>query len=201
MYKRRRFDESARLSAESLSLFWENGNLSEAAQCIENLADSAGVTGHFRTAARLYGITEELQERLGAPIWPIYRTEYEQEVAIARAGIPADQFAAEWAAGRALPAAAAVADALAVADELAHSGTIEQPLDDRSAQVSQDHGLTPRELEVLLLIAAGQSNRDIADSLFISVTTVKGHVKNIMAKLDLDSRTALAAWAHRHGLV
>jgi predicted ATPase/DNA-binding CsgD family transcriptional regulator len=201
MYKKRRFDESARLSAESLALFWENGNLSEAAQCVENLADISGVTGNSSAAARLYGVAEELQERLGAPIWPSYRTEYEQEVAIARSGMPAEQFAGEWAAGRALPAATAIAEALAVADELASQQLPEQRSGDTGPQASDAHGLTSRELEVLRLIATGQSNKDIADALFISVTTVKGHVKNIMGKLDLDSRTALAAWAHRHGLM
>jgi DNA-binding NarL/FixJ family response regulator len=50
---------------------------------------------------------------------------------------------------------------------------------------------------VLRLLATGASNQEIADALFISVTTVKGHVQSIMRKLDLNSRTALAAFAVR----
>ena len=69
-----------------------------------------------------------------------------------------------------------------------------------AAEATLGAGLTPRELEVLRLIAAGQSNQAIADALFISLLTVKGHVKSILAKLGVDSRTAAAAHAHRHGL-
>lgn len=61
-------------------------------------------------------------------------------------------------------------------------------------------GLSPRELEVLALIAAGRSNRQIADELFISEKTVASHVTHILTKLGQPSRTAAAAFAHRHGL-
>ena len=59
--------------------------------------------------------------------------------------------------------------------------------------------LTPREREVLGLIAAGYSNRQIAQELFISVKTASVHVSNILAKLGLSSRTQAAAWAHEQG--
>ena len=62
------------------------------------------------------------------------------------------------------------------------------------------HGLTPREAEVLRLVAAGRSNGEIAAILFISVPTVKRHVSTILAKLDLPSRPAAVAFAHTHGL-
>jgi DNA-binding CsgD family transcriptional regulator len=60
--------------------------------------------------------------------------------------------------------------------------------------------LTPRELEVLRLVAAGRSNREIAELLYISVPTVKRHLTNIFAKLALPSRSAATAYAHTHGL-
>ncbi len=61
-------------------------------------------------------------------------------------------------------------------------------------------GLTPRELEVLRLVAAGRGNRDIADELFISIKTVSVHVSNILGKLGVASRGEAAAAAHRHHL-
>ncbi len=61
--------------------------------------------------------------------------------------------------------------------------------------------LTRREREVLQLIAVGCSNQEIADRLYISVRTVKSHVTNIFTKLDLASRAAAVAYAHRHHLV
>lgn len=61
-------------------------------------------------------------------------------------------------------------------------------------------GLTPRELEVLRLISQGLSNKDIAARLVLSEHTVHRHISNILAKLDLSSRAAAAAYAARHGL-
>ena len=60
--------------------------------------------------------------------------------------------------------------------------------------------LTPREAEVLRLLAQGLSDREIAEGLFLSSRTVGGHVTSLLTKLDLDSRTAAAVYAVRHGL-
>lgn len=61
--------------------------------------------------------------------------------------------------------------------------------------------LTERETEVLTLIAEGLSNRDIAGRLFVTEATVKTHVNNVFAKLDVGDRAAAVAWAFRSGLV
>jgi DNA-binding NarL/FixJ family response regulator len=61
-------------------------------------------------------------------------------------------------------------------------------------------GLTGREVEVLRLIAAGHSNRAIAQALFISPNTVLRHVSNIFAKTGVANRAEAAAYATRHGL-
>jgi ATP/maltotriose-dependent transcriptional regulator MalT len=63
------------------------------------------------------------------------------------------------------------------------------------------HGLTPRELEVLRLVAAGASNRQIAAELVLSERTVDRHVSNLYAKLRVSSRAAATAAAYREGLV
>lgn len=62
-------------------------------------------------------------------------------------------------------------------------------------------GLTSREVEVLRLVAAGQSNHDIASTLVLSEKTVARHISNIFAKLDVHSRTAAAAYAFENRLV
>ncbi len=57
-------------------------------------------------------------------------------------------------------------------------------------------GLTPREVEVLRLLAAGRSNRDIAEHLVLSERTVARHVANIFAKIGVGSRSAATAYAY-----
>ena len=61
-------------------------------------------------------------------------------------------------------------------------------------------GLSQREVEVLRLVAAGKSNRDIADALCISLNTVATHVRNILTKTGTANRTEAAAYALRQGL-
>jgi DNA-binding CsgD family transcriptional regulator len=69
------------------------------------------------------------------------------------------------------------------------------------ARGGDSHGLSGRELEVLRLVAAGKSNREIAGELVISEHTVARHVQNIYRKLDVSSRAAATAFAFEHDLV
>ncbi len=59
--------------------------------------------------------------------------------------------------------------------------------------------LTDRERDVLTLLAQGMTNKDIAQSLFLSVRTVEAHLRNIYGKLDVASRTEAVLWAVQHG--
>ncbi len=67
--------------------------------------------------------------------------------------------------------------------------------------MKQWSGLTEREREVAALIAAGKSNREIAESLVLTVRTVEAHITRILTKLGLKSRTEIAVWAVAKGLV
>lgn len=69
------------------------------------------------------------------------------------------------------------------------------------AEHMSDDGLTPREVEVLRKVSAGNRNRDIADQLFISEETVKVHLKHIMDKLGAKDRTQAIAIAVRRGII
>jgi ATP/maltotriose-dependent transcriptional regulator MalT len=90
----------------------------------------------------------------------------------------------------------AVTDAGATATLLRDIGTHKE-----TGKTSNLAGLTQRELEVLRLVAQGLSNQDIADRLVLSKHTVHRHVSSILAKLDLSSRVAAAAYATRHNLL
>jgi DNA-binding NarL/FixJ family response regulator len=61
-------------------------------------------------------------------------------------------------------------------------------------------GLTEREAEVLALIAAGLTNAEIAERLFVAETTVKTHINRIFAKTQSRDRAQATLYAHRHGL-
>ena len=68
------------------------------------------------------------------------------------------------------------------------------------APIAPPDGLTPREVEVLRLIASGKSNQEIATELVISINTVTNHVKNILGKTGCANRTEAAAYAIPRGL-
>ncbi|MCI1018534.1 response regulator transcription factor [Microbacterium sp. C5A9] len=61
--------------------------------------------------------------------------------------------------------------------------------------------LSSREIEVLELVAAGRSNSEVADQLFVSETTVKSHLAHIFSKLDVSSRTAAVSAARQRGII
>ena len=100
-----------------------------------------------------------------------------------------DGFEFELDAARRVFEQLGAAPSLAVVDSLTTGGE------------SQAHGLTPRELEVLRLVATGKTNREIALTLVISEHTVARHVQNIFTKLGVASRTAAGAFAFEHELV
>jgi DNA-binding NarL/FixJ family response regulator len=69
------------------------------------------------------------------------------------------------------------------------------------SEVAEDIGLTPREREILSLVAEGGTNRDVAQRLWVTEQTVKFHLANIFRKLDVTNRTQASRWAHEHGIV
>ena len=81
------------------------------------------------------------------------------------------------------------------ASSLPNSGKPAQPSDPRIAS------LTPREKEILVLISQGMSNAEIADRLVVSATTVKTHVGNVLAKLDVRDRVQAVVVAYETGLM
>jgi two-component system, NarL family, response regulator NreC len=80
-------------------------------------------------------------------------------------------------------------------------GLLRQPATTRNRRGERLPALTPREVEVLRLLARGNTNRQIAALLGLSVRTVESHRANLMGKLELASRVELVDYAEEHGLV
>jgi non-specific serine/threonine protein kinase len=178
--------------AESLVLLQGGEDPLMIANCIRSLGAVAAAVGQAERAARLLGAAEALRARRGLAEQPHERAYYDRLLAPARAGLAAADFAAAWAAGRALPLEQAVAEALAVADDVARS----------APRVAGDaSGLTPREGQILKLLTEGRTDQEIADALFISRRTANTHVASILAKLGARSRREAAALATERHLI
>jgi DNA-binding NarL/FixJ family response regulator len=93
-----------------------------------------------------------------------------------------------------------VADGQAALDPAVQRHLVEAIATGPSVEPAAD-GLTPREAEVLTLIAAGLSNAEIAERLVVSEATVKSHVNHILPKIGARDRAQAVGYAYRHGLV
>jgi DNA-binding CsgD family transcriptional regulator/tetratricopeptide (TPR) repeat protein len=166
------------------------------ATALQGFAGVAVLQGDLVGAARVLGAAATLQGNL-AQGEIVIDALAEQVVADVRARLGDAAFDAAWHEGQALSPEQIVAEALAVAERQepgidAHTGP-------NAAGVPG--GLSPRELEVLRLLAAGRSNPEIAAALVISRHSVERHVNHILAKTGAANRVEAAAFAHRHGLV
>jgi len=133
--------------------------------------------------------------QLAAAVWQELEAPYDVARARLLVGLACRDLGDDDAATLELEAARATFERLGAVPDVARVATlVREDADDT-------HGLTPRELEVLRLVAAGKSNREIASTLVISEHTVARHLQNIFGKLDVSSRSAAGAFAFAHDLV
>jgi non-specific serine/threonine protein kinase len=190
--------------AESLALHREQDNRPGVLESLAGFGALMVAQGQPRRAAILFGAIAALRAALNVPMWPAERVEYERHVAATRAQLDEATFAVAWAEGRALTLEQAIVEALAVSPEAHPTQQDIGPTDPAPQQAGAAPDrlgtLTPRERQVLALIAQGYSNRAIADTLVIAERTAEIHVSNILSKLGVTSRTQAAAYALAHGL-
>jgi DNA-binding CsgD family transcriptional regulator len=127
--------------------------------------------------------------------WQELEAPYEAARVRVLAGLACRQLGDGDTAEMELDAARRVFQELGAAPDLARLAKIS-----RTAQAKAAGGLTKREVQVLALVAAGNSNRAIAAELFLSERTVERHLSNILTKLGVGSRTAAAAYAFERGI-
>ncbi len=163
---------------------------------LAGLARIAAAHGQPEVAAQLAGAVDAVTEAAGAVISDAMRDNCERAAALACAALGEERFAALRAAGGKLRLEEAAALAAAVAIPQIRSA---QPA---PRPTSSDTGvLSAREEEVLRLVAAGRTDREIADALFLSRRTVNAHVARILAKLDVHTRREAVSRGRELGLL
>jgi non-specific serine/threonine protein kinase len=172
---------SVRLQAE-IGATWYMANP------LSGLASIAAQQRRYTTAAHLLGAAAAIHEKSGSADPIIERGRNAQTRELVRLVCGDEVLQREMATGRTL----SIAEVVALAGE-SGSGAGESAEPD-------PFGLSPREREVLRLLVDGQTDREIAEALFISPRTVGGHVSRILAKLDVETRRSARAFALRHGL-
>jgi non-specific serine/threonine protein kinase len=147
-------------------------------------------------AARLMGAVFAWVESQGGAITPLGEATNEQLALLGTGVVDEEILAHEFDAGKRLSMDAVVALATAIVRPATERQET-QPVAEKS---ECPNDLTPREVEVLRLVAAGLSNPQIAEQLVLSVRTVDAHLRSIFAKLEVTSRTAATRFALEHGI-
>jgi DNA-binding CsgD family transcriptional regulator len=171
----------------------ERSDMPMVVTALTGIASEAIAWTQPRTALLLYAAADTLRTRMGLALAiSSDATAIERDFGALRMALGAVSYAACWAEGSALPLSDVLALAAGVMPETSQSTG--QPRVSRSP-------LTRRELEILRDLAAGQTDREIAEALIIGQRTVSWHVSSILHKLEAATRLKAVANAHAAGLI
>jgi len=185
--------------AQGIAPSEELGDRGNVAYILEGLGVVAGARGEALRAARLLGASEDLISAIGLRGHTYYRPDralYERIEAEVRARLDEAAFEAAKEEGRAMSPGQAVEYALV--EPATPDGDV--PTTTPSSAPEHPAGLTPREVEVLGLVAEGLTNVEVAQRLFLSPRTIDTHLTSIYHKLGVSSRAAATRFALDHGL-
>ncbi len=190
---RRPVSEYAPMLREALLVHQQLGDRWRLASVLEEIAVAVLVRHDPNLAVEVLSATEALRERLGAPIPPVEAPDRDGALEQLARKLNAAKLDAGRSAGRSHTLEYTIDQAVEAIDDLDAAGGTREDL------AAPD--LTPRELAVLELLAAGHTNREIASMLYISPSTAGVHVSNILRKLGAKRRVDAAGIAHRMGLL
>jgi predicted ATPase/DNA-binding CsgD family transcriptional regulator len=188
-------DRADALGREGLRVAWAIGERRYFAGALAGLARAVAARGDPEWGARLYGAVDAVLEATGANLPLTALPSFEPARDAVRAALGEAGFTAARAAGRAQPLSAVLAET-----ERRAASAFQPAEGERAGRTGIPFGLTARELEVLRLMAAGRTNREIGAALFVTPRTAATHVTHILTKLGVDSRIEVASWAVRYGL-
>jgi predicted ATPase/DNA-binding CsgD family transcriptional regulator len=184
---------------ESLTVCLKMGYQVPIAPCLEGLAGVVAAQGQPTWAARLWGAAEALREAIGIPLAPVERADYERAITAASIHLGEQSFTAAWAEGRTMSL-----EQVLTAQEPGELSSYVSTEPGKTPIVSLPQspaGLTPREMDVLRLLAQGLTSAQIAEQLVIGLVTVNSHVRSIYSKLGVTSRAAATRYAIENKLV
>ena len=186
------YEQATALFKEGLSALRDVKEKWFIARAVETLAISSAMQGDYVRAARLFGAGETLREAAGASVQEFYRPDYDRGIVAAREGTDRAAWEDARAQGSAMTLDEAVSYALEEQEET-DPPTTSAPEEPSAGQAPV--ALTRREEEVAMLVAKQLSNRQIASELVLSEHTVATHVRNILKKSGLHSRTQITGWS------
>ncbi|HEX9596714.1 MAG TPA: tetratricopeptide repeat protein, partial [Anaerolineales bacterium] len=177
----------------SLAIVKELMDVATTANVFRKLAALEAEGAAATRAARLWGAAERLREEIGAVIPPIDLERYERRLKRARVQLGEEDFTSAVNGGR----------ALSIDEAITYAFEPSTAKDGEAKPGSSDHlvSLTPREREVLRLVARGMTDIQVAEELVISPRTVNAHLTSIYSKLGVNSRAAATRFAVEKGLV
>ncbi len=192
---RKEYDEALRLQQAALRLRQRHSDRYAAAGNIRGIGEILALSERFVDAVQLYGAAESIRKGYGPPVTPLGQPKYQRDLNHLREALGEHQFTLEWERGASLSfrQAADLAERIELRPD---------PGESSRTSVADPHSrLTPRELDVLRLLAHGMTSQEIAESLSISPRTVSTHQSNVYGKLGVNTQTAAVAFAYQHGLV
>jgi DNA-binding CsgD family transcriptional regulator len=187
------YERSAALLRESVRLAWELDHKPFFQYSVIGLGGVAASLGWPVRAARLWGAAEGISETYGVHLLSAGRSliDYEGRLAAARSRLDEAAWTAAWAEGRGMH----------LEQIFEYARQEEASPEPTAASRTYPAGLSLREAEVLSLVAAGLTNAQIAQKLFLSSRTVDWHLGSIYRKLGIHSRAEATRFALEHGLL
>jgi predicted ATPase/DNA-binding CsgD family transcriptional regulator len=189
------YPRSAALLSESLTTLLLLDDLWGVATVLPAAARMAAEQGEYAWAVRISGAIARMHETMGALLKAPFRVRFEQTLTEAKTVLGEERFAEALAEGQAMSPEQAVQEAIRPIATVSASeaGDVRRP-----AVIATT--LSPREREVLRLVPECTA-REIGAELFISESTVRTHIENILNKLGLRNQKELIAYVYQHGLV
>jgi DNA-binding CsgD family transcriptional regulator len=163
------------------------------ATLLEMVGKLAARRAALEQAARMFGAADAVRQSTGAHLSPLERETLEPWLSAAREDSD-ESVRWAWSEGYSAPIDQRLDEALTMLDRVAEQ---DQPNGSDAVPVAE---LTRRELDVVLLVSAGMTNRELAASLGVARATADKHVSNILRKLGLASRDEARRWAIAQGL-